>query len=130
MMPFIKAYVAAALCLLALDAIWLTTMASRLYQPALGQLLAPTVSIVPAILFYVLYLIGVTCLAALPAHSWRNALGKGTLLGLVAYGTYDFTNQATLKDWPTLITACDLAWGTFLTASATLAGYAAAGRNR
>jgi uncharacterized membrane protein len=42
------------------------------------------------------------------------------LLGLVAYGTYDLTNQATLKVWPSAITIADLCWGAVLTAVAAL----------
>jgi uncharacterized membrane protein len=40
---------------------------------------------------------------------------SGALLGLVAYGAYDFTNQATLRDWPVVVTIVDLAWGAILT---------------
>jgi uncharacterized membrane protein len=39
----------------------------------------------------------------------------GALLGLVAYGTYDLTNQATLKEWPSIVTVVDLVWGSLLT---------------
>ena len=45
-----------------------------------------------------------------------DALGLGALLGLVAYATYDLTNQATLRDWPWRVTLADLCWGTFVTA--------------
>jgi uncharacterized membrane protein len=53
---------------------------------------------------------------------------SGALLGLVAYGTYDLTNQATLKTWSTTITLADMAWGSVLTALAASAGYLAASR--
>jgi uncharacterized membrane protein len=46
------------------------------------------------------------------------AWASGALLGLVAYGTYDLTNQATLKDWPWVVTLTDLAWGAFVTGAA------------
>ena len=39
----------------------------------------------------------------------------GALFGLVAYATYDLTNQATVKNWPMIVTLVDLAWGSFLT---------------
>jgi uncharacterized membrane protein len=39
----------------------------------------------------------------------------GALLGLFGYGTYDLTNQATLKEWPTVVTVVDLVWGALLT---------------
>jgi hypothetical protein len=37
---FLSAYAGATAAMLALDAIWLSTMAERLYQPQLGDLLA------------------------------------------------------------------------------------------
>jgi uncharacterized membrane protein len=44
-------------------------------------------------------------------------LASGALLGLAAYGTYDLTNQATLRGWSTLVTIVDMAWGASLTAT-------------
>ncbi|HQN52381.1 MAG TPA: DUF2177 family protein, partial [Phenylobacterium sp.] len=56
------------------------------------------------------------------------AAGKGAMLGCFAYATYDLTNQATLKVWYTHITVADIAWGTFLTASAAAIGWLVASR--
>jgi uncharacterized membrane protein len=70
-------------------------------------------------------------LAILPAFRARRgnlALLNGAALGFVAYATYDLTNQATLTDWPVIVTVADMIWGTFLTATASLAGYVAARR--
>ena len=75
----------------------------------------------PAILFYLIYVCGIVKFAVFPAlesHRWTTALVNGAILGLVAYGTYDLTNQATLKIWSPLVTIADLCWGTMLTASA------------
>ena len=59
-------------------------------------------------------------LVVLPALRDQRALSavliSGALLGLLAYGTYDLTNQATLRGWSSLITAIDMAWGATLTA--------------
>ncbi|MEJ8851589.1 DUF2177 family protein [Variovorax rhizosphaerae] len=118
---FAIAYAAVAVIFLALDAIWLTTMADRLYRPALAHLMRESFDPAPAILFYVLYFIGVVVFAvapALPDGEWSKALYLGALFGLIAYATYDLTNQATLKDWPWHVTAADLVWGTFVTAVA------------
>ncbi|QPF74511.1 DUF2177 family protein [Roseateles sp. DAIF2] len=111
------AYAAALLCFLLLDAAWLTWMGPRLYRPALAALMAPAVDWRAVALFYPLYLLGLLVFAIVPALERRRpgqALGRGALLGLVAYATYDLTNQATLRDWPWLITAIDLAWGSLL----------------
>ena len=123
------AYAAAALALLVLDAFWLTTMASRLYRPALGDLMRETPDFLAAGLFYALYLAGVVIFAVRPsvdARSWTAAAARGAAFGLVAYATYDLTNQATLRGWPWHVTLVDLAWGTFLTATGAVAGRAGA----
>lgn len=125
------AYASTAASMLALDAVWLSTMAERLYRPELGDLLAEDFRAAPAMAFYVLYIFGVTRFAALPAlrdGDWRKALLDGALLGLVAYGTYDLTNEATLRRWPFVVTAFDLLWGAFLTGVSAVAGYFAARR--
>ncbi|HLL17496.1 MAG TPA: DUF2177 family protein [Rubrivivax sp.] len=112
------AYLATAVVFLALDAVWLTTMADRLYRPALGPLLLDKFAVAPAALFYLLYLAGIVVFAVAPgleSGRWGTSLKLGALLGLVAYATYDLTNQATLRDWPWRVTIADLCWGTFVT---------------
>jgi uncharacterized membrane protein len=128
MIAFAAAYAAGFLTILVLDAVWLTLAVPRLYRPQLGELLAAQPKLVVAGGFYLLYVIGIVVFAVLPAvasHSWPEALGLGALLGLVAYGTYDFTNLATLRNWPVALSLVDVAWGIVLTAVAALAGYAA-----
>ncbi len=123
------AYIGAAICMLILDSIWLSYTASRLYRPLLGDLLATGFRIGPAVAFYLLYVAGIVFLAVMPAVETGKVLTAavyGMALGLVAYGTYDLTNQATLRTWPVIITIIDLCWGAFLTSSAAIAGYWAA----
>lgn len=127
MPPFAAAYLGSAAVMLVLDIIWLTLAVPRIYQPALGNLLADKPNLAVAGVFYLIYVIGVVVFAVLPAveaRSWLQALGMGALLGLVAYGTYDFTNLATLRDWPLQLSIIDVCWGIFLTATAALGGYA------
>jgi len=112
------AYLLALVLFLLLDACWLMLMGPRLYAPALGPLMAPSVDWAAALLFYVLYIVGLVALAVQPALAGGSpgiALRRGALLGLVAYATYDLTNQATLQGWPWRVTLADLAWGTFVT---------------
>lgn len=125
------AYVVAAFVFLGLDAVWLSSMADRLYRPAIGHLMADQFAMAPAVLFYLLYIAGIVFFAIAPAQEARRpiltALGHGAALGLLAYGTFDLTSQAVLKDWPWHVTLADLAWGSFVTAMAA-AGGAAAGQ--
>ncbi|MCU4121452.1 DUF2177 family protein [Variovorax sp. N23] len=113
------AYVATAVVFLALDAVWLGTMADRLYRPAMGSIMLERFALAPAAAFYLIYIVGVVVFAVAPALQsgrWTTALGYGAMLGLMAYATYDLTNQATLKDWSWTVTIADLCWGTFVTA--------------
>jgi uncharacterized membrane protein len=128
MPTFVIAYGAAALTMLVLDVIWLSQAVPRIYQPQLGDLLAEQPNFAIAGVFYLVYLIGVVVFAILPAvdkGSWTQALLMGGLLGLVAYGTYDFTNLATLRGWPLGLSLIDVAWGAVLTATVSTAGYLA-----
>ena len=113
------AYVSTAVVFLALDAVWLGTMADRLYRPAMGSIMLERFALAPAAAFYLIYIAGVVVFAVAPALQsgrWTTALGYGAMLGLLAYATYDLTNQATLKDWSWTVTIADLCWGTFVTA--------------
>lgn len=129
MPAYLSAYLGSAVAMLVLDAIWLATMVPLLYKPLLGDMLADPPNLLVAALFYLLYVVGVVAFAVLPALSqqnWLMALGAGALLGLVAYGTYDFTNLSTLRNWPLTLSLVDVCWGVVLTGIAATAGYFAA----
>jgi uncharacterized membrane protein len=126
MVRYVVAWLGSGLLLAGLDSIWLTTTNATWYRPILGSILITGVRPVPAVLFYLLYLVGVVIFAVAPAirtARWRDATIMGALFGFFAYATYDLTNQATLIVWATKITVLDLCWGTFLTASGATAGY-------
>ena len=126
---YLIGYGVAALVMLALDAVWLTIMANSFYRPLLGEIMLDGFRPAPAVVFYVLYVGGITVFALHPAFAsgqWTTAAVHGALFGFFAYATYDLTNQATLKSWSMLVTLVDMAWGCFLTAVAATAGYLAA----
>jgi len=128
---YLTAYAATAVAFLAVDSVWLSVMAAQLYRPLLGDMLAEDFDVVAAALFYVLYVGGIVFFAVKPALERGRAATaalNGAFFGLCAYGTYDLTNQATLKDWPTVITVADLCWGTVLTATAATVGFLLASR--
>ncbi|HTN50066.1 MAG TPA: DUF2177 family protein [Burkholderiaceae bacterium] len=122
---FAIAFAATACVFLLLDAAWLTTMAARLYRPALGHVMRADFDVLAAAIFYAIYLCGVVFFAVSPSLSGRDALLRGAFFGLVAYATYDLTNQATVIGWPWHVTAVDLCWGAFVTAASAWAGYRA-----
>ena len=123
------AYVSILVTFGALDFVWLNLTHATLYKPALAPLLADRVAVVPATIFYFLYLAGVVHFAvspALAAGGWSRALINGAVFGLIAYATYDLTNQATLRGWPARITIVDMGWGGFATGLAALVSFSVA----
>ena len=127
-MAWLIAYFASALVMGGLDFLWLTNTRA-IYQRALGPALAEQPDMRAAVAFYLLYLVGVMIFAVRPALAggdWRLATLYGALFGFFAYATYDLTNLATLKTFTLQATLYDLAWGTFITATAATAGALAA----
>ncbi len=110
------ALVAAAAVMLFLDLVFLGILARGLYDSLLGPLRRPEVHWPAAAAFYALYL-SMTVVHAVTARSRAAALGRGAQIGLLAYGTYELTNWAVLRDWPALLVPLDLGWGIALTAA-------------
>jgi len=117
------AYVGTLLAFLVLDGLWLGVLMARTYRSLLGSLMLDRPLLAPAAVFYLLYVLGCVVFVVLPATSWQRAAGMGALLGLVAYGTYDLTNWATLKGWSAQLALMDMAWGALLTCVACTVGY-------
>jgi len=100
-----------------IDMVWLVVVAKGFYRRHLGPMLSPNVNWAAAILFYLLFIVGLLVFAIRPAlvgGEPLKALFLGALLGLISYATYDLTNLATLKDWPLVVTIVDLVWGSVL----------------
>lgn len=129
MTAYVLGYAAALIVFLAADMLWLGTMVGRIYRPALGDVLAATVNLPPAIVFYLIYPVGLMIFAISPglkSGSVATAATYGALFGFFTYATYDLTNFATLRNWPLQVTIIDIAWGTLLGAmSAAVAAYVA-----
>lgn len=125
-MTYLVAYLATAVVFLAIDAVWLGSVATSMYKNALGHLMADKVNFAAAGGFYLIYCIGIVIFAVAPAlksESWSDAALYGALFGFFCYATYDMTNLATLRDWPLKMSLIDMAWGTVLTGTSALAGY-------
>lgn len=119
-------YLISLAAFLVIDGVWLFVMSGRFYKPQLGALMSDKPKMAVALIFYLAYVVGVLVLAVRPAldgGSVLTALGLGALLGFVAYGTYDFTNLATITGWPTAVAVVDIIWGTTLTAVMATVGY-------
>ena len=129
-MNFLFTYLSVATTFVAMDMIWLRTMAERLYRPVLGDLLRPQPNLTAAALFYALYPLGLIFFAVLPAHGEGNARAftSGLMFGCFTYATYDLTNQATLRNWSTTLSVADICWGSVLAGVSAWVGYFVAQR--
>ena len=110
---------------LVVDVVWLSITVKSLYRPALGNLLKDKPVMWAAVLFYVIYMIGLTLIILKPAlanDSILQALWTGIIFGIVAYGTYNLTNMATVKNWSATIVWIDMIWGGLLTGFSSAVG--------
>jgi uncharacterized membrane protein len=106
--------------------LWLGLVARTFYRKHLGYIMAPSPNWAAAIIFYLLFLVGLMIFVVLPgleANSLTTTLLRGALYGLITYATYDLTNQATIKDWPVVVTVVDMFWGVFLSVAVSAIGF-------
>ena len=114
----ISATLISALIFLVIDVIWLSFSVKSFYRPNIGHLLLDTPVMWAAILFYLIYVIGLAVVIIEPSLDYQNTqkfLIKAFMFGLVAYGTYNLTNMATIKGWSPNVVFVDMIWGGSLT---------------
>ena len=116
-------YATTAAVFLILDAIMLTLVMKPLFTRHIGPLLIEPIRYVPVGLFYAAYVAGLLYLVSLPAmRTGAPVLIPAAVIGAMAYGTYEFTSYAVLRDWHPSMVATDFLWGTVLTAFSAWAG--------
>lgn len=123
---YIKLYFLTIPIFFLLDIIWLGYVAKRFYRQNLAFVLSPDVNWPAAVVFYLIYIIGIILFAVVPAleqPSLLRALIWGGLYGFFTYATYDLTNMALIKDWPLKIVIVDILWGISLCAVVTMSSY-------
>ena len=116
-------YATTATIFLILDAIMLTLVMKPLFTRHIGPLLVDPIRVAPAALFYLAYVAGLVYLVSLPAiRTGAPILLPALLIGLMAYGTYEFTSWSIMKDWHWQMVVTDTLWGAVLTAFSAWAG--------
>jgi uncharacterized membrane protein len=123
---YLKLYFATLIAFFAIDMIWLGLVARTFYRKYLGFLMAPNPNWLAAIIFYLLFIVGILVFVVIPGlkdDSLKTTLLRAALFGLITYATYDLTNLATLKDWPVLVTVVDMIWGMILSVTVSLASF-------
>jgi uncharacterized membrane protein len=110
---------ASAVIFLILDALMLTFVMRPLFEKYLGDLMLGDLRLVPAALFYLGYVAGLTYLVSWPALRAGDpmaALLPGAVVGAMAYGTYELTSYTIMKTWHPALVMADMAWGTVASA--------------
>jgi uncharacterized membrane protein len=110
----------------AVDLIWVGTISRRLYRTNLEGLLRAKFNVIPAVLFYLLFVIGLMIFVIVPAvhnTSLGQAMGMGVLFGMFTFGTYALVNLAVIRDWSLLIVLVDVIEGMFVTGVACTVAY-------
>lgn len=119
MLKYFGVYLSFLACLVAVDLVWLLGIAKNLYHDEMGDLMASEPKLMAGLAFYLIYALGVCIFVIAPAlskQSCASALIYGALFGLFCYMTYDLTNLAVIRNFPTKLAFIDIAWGSFVTA--------------
>jgi uncharacterized membrane protein len=125
-MTLIILYVLTFAIFLALDFLGLSFLIKPVFARDIGPLLLDSFRLVPAFVFYAFYVGVLLYFVSVPALSEDKSLMwvlfNGALIGALGYGTYEFTNLATLKDWTPQMVATDFTWGVVLTGVSATTG--------
>ena len=120
-------YIVTAIVFLALDVVMLKKVMYPLFSSNIGPMMLEDLRMGPAAVFYLFYVVGVVWFVSIPAlnvGSIAQAFYAGAVLGALAYGTYEFTNFATLKGWTAQMVMVDVIWGAVLTGTSAAVGVA------
>ncbi len=124
MLSIISSSIAGFISFIILDYIWLAVLAKDFYLKNLASHITlkdgSLVPYLPAIpLVYIVAVLGIWFFVLSKATTLSQAFLYGALMGFVMYAFYDFTNLATLKDYPWSLAIVDIIWGTILVATVT-----------
>ena len=120
MLKYLAVYLSFLLSLVVIDLIWLLGIAKNLYRDEMGSLMASEPKLLAGLGFYLLYALGASIFVIIPAiskQSWLYAVQYGALFGLFCYMTYDLTNLAVIRNFPTGLAFIDIAWGSAVTSA-------------
>lgn len=126
MLKYVYLYLIVFGIFLIIDLIWLNLIARNLYQKEIGNLLLKNPNILPAFLFYALFIVALLILVLIPgiqSYTLLKTILFGAVFGFITYATYDLTNLATLDGWSIKMTIIDLIWGASVTTLITFLGY-------
>jgi uncharacterized membrane protein len=119
LLKYLGIYLTFLITLITVDLVWLLGIAKNIYREEMGDLMASEPKLLAGLAFYLIYALGVCIFVIAPAlskQSLLHALQYGALFGFFCYMTYDLTNLAVVRDFPTKLAFIDMAWGSVVTA--------------
>jgi len=126
MLKYLYLYLLTIPVFFVLDMFWLGLVAKGFYRRELGYLLRAETKWAAAVVFYLLFIVGLLMFAVLPAlekGTWQRALLLGVAFGFFCYATFDLTCYALIKDFPLKVVIADLIWGTLLAGTVSLVSF-------
>ena len=127
-MTYLVLYAVTVVVFLGLDVVMLKKVMYPMFSSNIGSMMLDSPKMGPAAAFYLFYVGGVLWFASIPALQSgqpSQAFVAGFVLGLLAFGTYEFTNFATLRGWVFQMVAVDVVWGGVLTGTSAWVGVSA-----
>jgi uncharacterized membrane protein len=123
---YVVLYLATLIVLIPIDFLFLGIVAKGFFTAEVGDMLGE-IRLAPAILFYLLYVVGVLIFVnGVTGATFQSTLFYGALFGLFCYATFDLTSLSLLKHWTWPVAAVDVSWGATVTAVSSTAGLAIA----
>jgi uncharacterized membrane protein len=125
---YVVLYLATQMVLIPIDFVFLGLVAKGFFTAQVGDMLGE-IRPAPAILFYLLYGVGILIFVSGPVGAtWQSALLYGALFGLFCYATFELTSLSLLKHWTWPVVVVDISWGIVVTALSSTAGLLIANR--
>ena len=119
---YVVLYLATLVVLIPIDFLFLGIVAKGFFASQVGDMLGE-IRPLPAVLFYLLYVIGILIFVSGPAPAtWQSTLLYGALFGIFCYATFELTSLSLLKHWTWPVVFVDVSWGAFVTAISSTLG--------
>ncbi len=124
-MSVLVLYLLTVTVFLLLDMLALHYVIGPVFHTRISTIMLDNPRFAPAAAFYLFYVGALIWLVVLPADnagSLTLLAMNAAIFGAAAYGTYEFTNLATLRGWSWMQVIVDLTWGTTLTTVSAVTG--------
>ena len=108
-----------SIIMILIDSIWLNLFMANIFGKMIKNITGKNMELdlLAALLAYSCMVLGVRYLG-IPnirdKHVFNDSIFYGTLLGLLSFGVFDFTNKAVIPGYKWSVTLLDITWGCIL----------------